>query len=117
MDVKRVGPSFGMAVRRNPGLPETAAYIEQQSGKTISRLRKIIRAELKNPVDIYIGAYRPAGKKLQFVAEVGDKKFKENFFFGPVSTLKKAAKYAQKLYAEQLITQKHWGKDTPKARI
>ena len=117
MDIKRVEPSFGMAVRRNPGTPAINGYLKNLSGRTIGKLRKIIYAERENPIDVYMGAYGPSERKLRFIAEVGGKRFKENFFFGPVTTLKRAIKLSRKIRQKQEHINSAWGIKHPTTRI
>lgn len=51
-------------------------------------------AKNKTSAEVYVGC-DPSKPKI--FAEVGGKTFKENFFFGPVSVLKKALKLSNKL--------------------
>ena len=96
MEIKKVEPVFGMAVRRHPKTPAINDYLKNLAGRKLSIFRKVIRNELHNPVDVYMGIM-DSGKKAKFFVEVNGEKFIENFFFGPISTLKMGVNYARKL--------------------
>lgn len=104
MNVNSIDPSFGMAVRRNPRTPAVNTYIDKlMSESTRAKYNKIVAAEQDNPLDVYVSLHTQ-GNKCKFVAEAGGKIYKENFLYGPISTLKRAVKFSRAQYAEQKIT-------------
>ena len=110
MNVKRTEPGFGMAVIRDPRTPKVNTYIDKMlSKRSRTAYDKIVVAEVKNPIDVYVSVHKN-DNKYKFVSEVGGKTFEENFFFGPIATLKRAVKYARKQHMEQKKINDSWGK-------
>ena len=98
MDIKRVEPSFGMAI-----------YKTQKAKMFINKLDirdafSITVMQIHNricPVNILLSVLEKGGKqKLQ--ATVGDKIYIQNIFHGPVSTVRRATKYAKTLHEKLL---------------
>ena len=93
--------NFGMAIVCKQGESLLRNYMFDKLGsKQYIKVENMIQAQSTNPVDIYASVKNKNGTK-RLEAEVGPKVFKENVFQSGVKVLKKAVKYANKLYKEK----------------
>ncbi len=101
MEVRRVEPSFGHIVL-NPATPAVRTYLDCLPRNKANKIEQIAKSEIETKIPVYLSMLMNYCKP-KFSAEVGNKRFTENFFQGPVTITKRAAKYARKLAEEQKL--------------
>ncbi|MBR6099127.1 hypothetical protein IKP85_05205 [bacterium] len=107
MEVKRVEPSFGL-VLKHPKSTAIDTYMRDLPRDLRRKMYSLIDSDKENKLSTYLDVI---GKWpfCRLSAEVGGKTFKENIFWGPVSTLRRALKYSRKQNAEQQAINQAWG--------
>ncbi len=87
-------PQFGMALKFESG--PAADYYKNTKNFTLKQLKELALISRKMDActdDIFV----TTNTKGKYVATVGQKSFKENFFNSPIKIIKKAAKEAENL--------------------
>lgn len=99
MEVKSIGPSFGMAMVKTKEAERLINRLPYEKAMEI----KLMEMDSKhNPIDFYLSTVKKNGEDM-LKAEVGPKTYIENFFRGPVKVVRKAFNEANKINHEQQI--------------
>ena len=102
MEIKRVQPSFGMAIKaKNPESVEEFIF-KNFSAKNNMQYRYLQTVTEDCPIDINLSVVKKFGKK-RLQAEVGPQTFVSGFFKSPIRTIKQAIKYARKIEQENTL--------------
>lgn len=97
MEVKSIGPSFGMAMLKTKDAERLINRLPYEEAIKV----KLMEMDSKhNPIDFYLSTINKNGKE-RLKAEIGPKTYIQNFFRGPVKVIKKAFNDANKINEEQ----------------
>lgn len=99
--------SFGMAVKLHPTDKKINKYLYSLPYDEYMNIEVVKMDSKKNPIDVFLSVINKRGKdRLQ--AEVGYKTFVEGRFQSAYKTVRKAAKFANKLHEEQKAQNSLW---------
>jgi len=98
MEVKRVQPSFGMAVIINPAQEkEVNRYINRLPYEQAIQFSLAKMNQKNNSIDIILSLFKNFWGKTRLKATVGLKEYTEGFLHNPAETIHKAEKEANKV--------------------
>lgn len=102
MQVQKADNTHFGAIIFKPSYSKVKDYMfEKLDYKQYDKFENIIFAQRDNPVDIFVSVIEINGKK-KLEANIGEKYFKENIFQSGIKAFKKAVKYANNLYREEV---------------
>ncbi len=101
MEIKSIGPSFGMSVVKTENARKLINQLPYDKAMEIQVMEMDAK---KNGFIVHLSTFVRNGKE-RLQAIIGPKTYTENFFRSRVNVVRKATKYADKIFAEQKATQ------------
>ncbi len=99
MEIKAVQQNFGMAMVKTK---QAERFINRLPYDNAMEVKLMEMDSKHNPIDFYVSTIEKNGKE-KIKVEAGHKTFVQNFFRGPLKTIRKGMEFANKLNHEQQI--------------
>ncbi len=97
--INRIEPSFG-SVKLNPNCPNVANYLDSLPKSQALAIESMAEKAKFDKIDVYLSTIFKSFKE-RLVAEVGSKKYTENFLQAPDYVVYRAIARAKKIEAQQ----------------